>query len=640
MNKGNKTKLPNWLNRLNTFANKYMTASTESAGENILNKTIEKANSAKSDSERKEIYNDSAKKNLSTTGASLLALSAPDLIWSIGTSTGRKALSKAAIDMGASLVGGEIVNNIGEKLTGQPTTGRFVLNQILGNRGEQLYDNNNVIRLGADIITNPGYGMGTWAIKGAIKGATNAGANFIDAVNNKIKINSTIKDAIKSGKLKFGEPTIYTGIHQSNSPIEHFQFPFNQRWDVVNHGADPNGAFFTLGDAAKSGFLKDRPWTSTWEIKSQRPLIQTGEIFGPKGTKNNIRNAIVRYGRKHGADAIEFRGIADNQLQNQNILFATNNTELKKIGQLFKGKRSTYNSPVSNYLDVSTAEPVMNPIENVKTIISKVNSGEEAPLVTKIKDIFGKEADVPVEWAAAQRLESTKKAAPRGFDYFWRGTDQNVIKDPQIKTLYDALFGGNYDLVTSGYNAGRWQGGAPIRLSTEYIKDPNTLLLAVPKGSIKDLGNFNGQRFRYLTEQTPEGLYKVSQYNKLYQEWLKANDWDRPLIMHRLGQLEKWFEQHPYKFNGELANSTDDIAEILVEQSNKLPYNGVLLRGVRDGGKDAAGNSILGNDVIYNYKKVAPKLVSPYNTFEFNWGNQSFLKSGGKINKSKYKLYK
>jgi hypothetical protein len=67
-----------------------------------------------------------------------------------------------------------------------------------------------------------------------------------------------------------------------------------------------------------------------------------------------------------------------------------------------------------------------------------------------------------------------------------------------------------------------------------------------------------------------------------------------------------------------LANSTDDIAEILVEQSNKLPYNGVLLRGVRDGGKDAAGNSILGNDVIYNYKKVAPKLVSPYSTFKFD----------------------
>jgi hypothetical protein len=46
-----------------------------------------------------------------------------------------------------------------------------------------------------------------------------------------------------------------------------------------------------------------------------------------------MRNAIVRYGRRNGADAIEFRGIADNQLQNQNILFATNEAGLNKTAQ-------------------------------------------------------------------------------------------------------------------------------------------------------------------------------------------------------------------------------------------------------------------------------------------------------------------
>jgi hypothetical protein len=40
---------------------------------------------------------------------------------------------------------------------------------------------------------------------------TNIGANLFNSVENKIKINKIIKDALKSGKLKFGEPTIYEG---------------------------------------------------------------------------------------------------------------------------------------------------------------------------------------------------------------------------------------------------------------------------------------------------------------------------------------------------------------------------------------------------------------------------------------------
>jgi hypothetical protein len=62
--------------------------------------------------------------------------------------------------MGASLVGGKVVDEIGRKLTGQPTTGRFVLSQTLGNKGEQLYDNNALVQLSSDIITNPGYAVG------------------------------------------------------------------------------------------------------------------------------------------------------------------------------------------------------------------------------------------------------------------------------------------------------------------------------------------------------------------------------------------------------------------------------------------------------------------------------------------------
>jgi hypothetical protein len=31
---------------------------------------------------------------------------------------------------------------------------------------------------------------------------------------------------------------------------------------VINHGADPNGAFFTLDKSAEAGFLAKRPYAS------------------------------------------------------------------------------------------------------------------------------------------------------------------------------------------------------------------------------------------------------------------------------------------------------------------------------------------------------------------------------------------
>lgn len=141
-----------------------------------------------------------------------------------------------------------------------------------------------------------------------------------------------INKAFKSGQLKWGQPTSYTAYHQSVTPITKFKFPFKERWDVRTHGADPNGAFFTVGKPAGSGFLAERPYTGQFQVKVQKPLIQTGELTGP--TKNGLRNAIVRRTRKNGADAVFFDGIADNQLQNQQILFAMDNADIGYRGMI------------------------------------------------------------------------------------------------------------------------------------------------------------------------------------------------------------------------------------------------------------------------------------------------------------------
>lgn len=138
-----------------------------------------------------------------------------------------------------------------------------------------------------------------------------------------------INKAFKDGRLRIGEPTTYTAYHQSDNPITQFTFPYKKRWDVVTHGADPNAAFFTVDNPAASGFLSKRPYTSKFDVTVQKPLIQTGEING--ATKNSMRNKIVKRARKLGADGVLFDGIADNQLQNQRILMAFDNSDIKHL---------------------------------------------------------------------------------------------------------------------------------------------------------------------------------------------------------------------------------------------------------------------------------------------------------------------
>lgn len=87
------------------------TPSDESAGERILNKTIEKANSAKTDEERKKIYNDTAKKELAVTAASV----APKVVVSLAKNP---VTSKLIGETAASMIGGESLNQIAKDITG------------------------------------------------------------------------------------------------------------------------------------------------------------------------------------------------------------------------------------------------------------------------------------------------------------------------------------------------------------------------------------------------------------------------------------------------------------------------------------------------------------------------------------------
>ena len=70
-------------------------------------------------------------------------------------------------------------------------------------------------------------------------------------------------------------------------------------------------------DSGTAGFLAERPYHQTAEVTLTKPMVQVGEAIG--NGKNAVRNDIVRFAQDAGADGIQFKGIADNQLTNQNI---------------------------------------------------------------------------------------------------------------------------------------------------------------------------------------------------------------------------------------------------------------------------------------------------------------------------------
>lgn len=241
----------------------------------------------------------------------------------------------------------------------------------LGNRGGKYLDD----KLGTSFLQGigsftgglAGYGLGT-KVPGIIDSAI-------------------IRKNLLTGKLEFVGPKTYSGYHQSNVYFENPTFPTN-RWDVINHNADPNGFFLTLGRPAKGGFLAKRPYTLQFTVGSNKGLVQHGEIKGFLGNKNSIRNKIVKYARKNGADVVHFDGIKDNTLPDQQILFATDKSGIK-FNNSYPIK---YNSEgLSENLNIVS-----------KDIISDINTGKQDAL-NFLSSTVKKETDAHNK-ALAERL--------------------------------------------------------------------------------------------------------------------------------------------------------------------------------------------------------------------------------------------
>ena len=189
--------IPKWMK---TVFKAMSTPSDESAGERILNKTIEKANSAKTDEERKKIYNDTAKKELAVTAASV----APKVVVSLAKNP---VTSKLIGETAASMIGGESLNQITKDITGD-NWGRNVAG-LFGNKGKELYDKNKFVQLATE-FTNPGYaatnvtkGVANWLLD-SFKPSNNLSSSVVGIVpsNMKMYVRNAPEEVINSETFK------------------------------------------------------------------------------------------------------------------------------------------------------------------------------------------------------------------------------------------------------------------------------------------------------------------------------------------------------------------------------------------------------------------------------------------------------
>ena len=123
------------------------------------------------------------------------------------------------------------------------------------------------------------------------------------------------KEFIMPGLVGWAPKTKFKGYHASNEKTFIPDF-FREGWAQKTHNA-VKGIYIANGKVPGYGFLTKRKYVYPVETTFEKPQIQLGEVKGR--TKNSIRNQIERDAQEQGADGIIFKGIADNQMQNQFI---------------------------------------------------------------------------------------------------------------------------------------------------------------------------------------------------------------------------------------------------------------------------------------------------------------------------------
>lgn len=156
--------------------------------------------------------------------------------------------------------------------------------------------------------------------------------------NNVLSKAPKTKEFIMPGLIGWVPKTKFKGYHASNENPFIPDF-FKEGWAQKTYNAI-KGIYIANGKAPGYGFLTKRKYVHPVETTFEKPQIQLGEIKGR--TKNGIRNQIERDAQEQGADGIIFKGIADNQMQNQ-FIAKTLNPDTKIVNGSVKSNDSRQN---------------------------------------------------------------------------------------------------------------------------------------------------------------------------------------------------------------------------------------------------------------------------------------------------------
>ena len=309
--------LPKWIQKLNSWS---IPDSDESAGERVLNSTIEQANKASTQEERDQIYKDSAKKNLAVTGQSLMMLPMLGEFTTYGLLGGGLRLGTG---MAGSKAGEYVLGKGGDWADKQLNT-KFLgtTGRIIGGLGGWWGGSSATTPLFRNLA---GKGITLHMPQETFANLrnqyfTNAGNGAISKATPDI-----VQTNIEAGKLGWAPSSKQTLWHNSDQPLTKLEINF-PAWDTTQRGAPLGHSWFT-GTETVQGFMGKRPHHLRGTVELKKPMIQIGESIGDG--KNATRNQILDFTQKSSADGINLKGIADNTLKNQDVYAVFKDIDVK-----------------------------------------------------------------------------------------------------------------------------------------------------------------------------------------------------------------------------------------------------------------------------------------------------------------------
>lgn len=236
-----------------------------------------------------------------------------------GLGTGLRFGAGSTAAAGASYAGGKagdwLDNKLGSNWIGD--TNRLVLPFItfpVGMKGA-----NSILRSAAGHGITMGMPQETFA---------NLRSQYFTNAGNKAMakaIPDVVQTNIEAGKIGWAPSSKQTLWHNSDQPLTKLDIRF-PAWDTTQRGAPLGHSWFT-GTETAQGFMGKRPYHLRGMVELNKPMIQIGESIGDG--KNATRNQILDFAQKSSADGINFKGIADNTLKNQDVYAIFKNTEVK-----------------------------------------------------------------------------------------------------------------------------------------------------------------------------------------------------------------------------------------------------------------------------------------------------------------------